>query len=171
MTDEELDDISARLASCVAHAPGPWEVRHKAAEDEYGPRCWWVKFNALIDTSCCDSTLIQREEVARFIAHSLADVATFLAEVRLLKGILADMQQDSKAYQAGIARAVADIREEAVLHEQAAAKGEGFRLQEERAMAHFLGMLADVIASRAGPGPDSSAERPGGEVAGGRGLP
>ncbi len=109
LTDAELAEVHAREQAATA---GPWEWDHEQgrlvkSEDRYTilyPRSHNPGFVQI------DGPYSNLE----FIAHARADIPRLLATIAELKTILADCQQDSMAYLAGVrdgrGRAVEDAK-------------------------------------------------------------
>jgi hypothetical protein len=113
VTDADLKAIQARADAAT---PGPWYYIHD--DDAMFMNCYAVATDADADPSdpgheaqFVAGCLVQSEvrivppalwhENTTFIAHARSDVPALLAEVRLLRGIIADQQQESGLFDAG----------------------------------------------------------------------
>lgn len=136
MTDGELKEIEARSDRA---APGPWFVtdggrhEHTVSRDMGAgyvsvlfERAWWVPGGA-VDTAD-----------AEFIVNARADVPALVAEVRLLRQVIEDQQQESGLYDAGFRAGV-----------EAAADRILVKSKEENWYNEFSGFLqADIRSLR-----------------------
>ena len=115
MTDADLKAIQARADAAT---PGPWE---------YGP--WGSRGMSAGDVHQRDRLLFRTAESevgaeaddrnGAFVAHARADVPALLAEVRLLRGIVADQQKESGLFDAGFKtgwRSAMETAERVVVH-------------------------------------------------------
>ena len=131
VTDADLKAIQARADAAT---PGPWCYIHD--DDAMCMNCYAVATDADADPSdpghaarfvagCLVQSAVRIappdlwHENTTFIAHARADVPALLAEVRLLRGIIADQQKESGLFDAGFKtgwRSAMETAERVVVH-------------------------------------------------------
>lgn len=119
MTEEELAAIEARADAAT---PGPWGYERSdgslwkitpAYEDEDDDGEFVTQdevFSAQIgDLQPSGLTWEMTHRNGEFVAHARADVPALLAEVRLLRRVIQDQQEESALYDAGVKAGVKQV--------------------------------------------------------------
>lgn len=125
MTEEELRAIEARLTKA---SPGPWAIIHNGFSDV---SVISTSTNVRQSAVTWVAETLRQDANAALIAAAPADLAALLAEVRLLQGIIRDMQQDSDAYRLGMEAGRLELLEAYAALAAPAAWGCGWCWREE----------------------------------------
>jgi hypothetical protein len=104
MTEEELAAIEARADAATA---GPWAYTPWGEDQRYGDVYSYSQ--RVLTFGTADGTLDEDDANGNFVAHARADVPALLAEVRLLRRVILDQQEESALYDAGVKAGIKQV--------------------------------------------------------------
>lgn len=108
MTEEELATIEARADAAT---PGPWAYTPWGEDQRCGDVYSYSR--RVLTFGTADGTVDEDDANGKFVAHARADVPALLAEVRLLRRVVQDQQEESALYDAGVKAGAGEAAREA----------------------------------------------------------